>query len=155
NEVFRTQPELRSIGSQKECEQLVSQVVSQQGGRFNSFLTQFAEGFQDTVLEMHKWLLYPVLISDIEKLDVGFKQAEIRNLLQQIHPRGAELNSGNVTQSLQSLASLQIKKDVKPIVLDYDQTNLRLNIVDKSFQIWLSRQDRNELLELVGLPEIS
>lgn len=154
NEVFKTQPELRSIGSKNECEELVSQVVSQQGGRFNSFLTQFAEGFQDTALEMHKWLLYPVLTSDIEKLDAGFKQAEIRNLLQQVHPRGADLNSGNVTQSLQSLSSLQIKKDVKPIVLDYDQTNLRLNIVDKSFQIWLSRQDRNELLELVGLPEM-
>lgn len=154
NKVFKTQSELRSIGSKNECEELVNQVVSQQGGRFNSFLTQFAEGFQDTTLEMHKWLLYPVLTADIEKLDAGFKQAEIRNLLQQVHPRGAELNSGNVTQSLQSLSSLQIKKDVKPIVLDYDQTNLRLNIVDKSFQIWLSRQDRNELLELVGLPEM-
>ena len=154
NEVFKTQLELRTIGSRNECEELVNRVVSQQGGRFNSFLTQFAEGFQDTALEMHKWLLYPVLTSDIEKLDAGFKQAEIRNLLQQVHPRGAELNSGNVTQSLQSLSSLQIKKDVKPIVLDYDQTNLRLNIVDKSFQIWLSRQDRNELLELVGLPEM-
>ncbi len=154
NNVFKTQPELKNIGSKDECEELVNQVVNQQGGRFNSFLTQFAEGFQDTALEMHKWLLYPVLISDIGKLDTGFKQAEIRNLLQQVHPRGAELNSGNVTQSLQSLSSLQIKKDIKPIVLDYDQTNLRLNIVDKSFQIWLSRQDRNELLELVGLPEI-
>ncbi|TOB33857.1 hypothetical protein, partial [Vibrio parahaemolyticus] len=82
-------------------------------------------------------------------------QAEIRNKLQEVHPRGPELNSGNVTQSLQSSTSLQIKKDIKPMVLDYDQTNLRLNIVDKSFQIWLSRQDRNELLDLVGLPILS
>jgi hypothetical protein len=65
-----------------------------------------------------------------------------------------DLNSGNVTQSLQSATSLQIKKDIKPMVLDYDQTNLRLNIVDKSFQIWLSRQDRNELLDLIGLPRM-
>ena len=150
--IFKTQGELKEIGSKAECSHLVSQVVNQQGGRFNSFLTQFSEGFQNTTLEMHKWLLYPILTGDTAQLVKGFKQADIRNKLQDVHPRGSELNSGNVTQSLQSLTSLQIKKDIKPLVLDYDQTNLRLNIVDKSFQIWLSRQDRNDLLDLVGLP---
>lgn len=152
--VFKTQQEHQQIGNRAECTELVSHVVNQQGGRFNSFLTQYAEGFQDTELEMHKWLLYPILTADTEHLENGFKQAEIRNKLQEVHPRGAELNSGNVTQSLQSTASLQIKKDIKPLVLDYDQTNLRLNIVDKSFQIWLSRQNRNDLLDLVGLPTL-
>lgn len=154
NNILKTQSELKVIGSKSECSEIVSQVVNQQGGRFNSFLTQFSEGFQDTTLEMHKWLLYQVLTGDMEQLAKGFKQAEIRSKLQEIHPRGAELNSGNVTQSLQSLTSLQIKKGIKPLVLDYDQTNLRLNIVDKSFQIWLSRQNRNDLLDLVGLPAV-
>lgn len=152
--VFNTQQDHREIGGAVNCSHIVSQVVNQQGGRFNSFLTQFSEGFQDTALEMHKWLLYPVLTATDEQIEKGFKQAEIRNTLQKVHPKGVELNSGNVTQSLQSLTSLQIKKDIKPLVLDYDQTNLRLNIVDKSFQIWLSRQDRNELLDLIGLPKM-
>ncbi len=150
--IHATQDEFREIGANVSCGDIIDKVVNQQGGRFNSFLTQFAEGFQNTELEMHKWLLYPILSSDIENIEKGFKQSEIRNILQKIHPRGKELNSGNVTQSLQSATSLQIKKDIKPMVLDYDQTNLRLSIVDKSFQIWLSRQDRNELLDLVGLP---
>ncbi|WP_230406004.1 hypothetical protein [Plesiomonas shigelloides] len=152
--VFNTQQEQREIGSNINCSDLIDRVVNQQGGRFNSFLTQFAEGFQNTTLEMHKWLLYPVLTSDIAHIEKGFRQSEIRNILQSVHPKREELNSGNVTQSLQSTTSLQIKKDIKPMVLDYDQTNLRLNIVDKSFQVWLSRQDRNELLDLVGLPEM-
>ena len=155
HKIFKTQQEFKEIGTREECSDLVSHVVNQQGGRFNSFITQFSEGFQDTTLEMHKWLLYPVLTADVAHLEKGFKQAEIRSILQEAHPRGGELNSGNVTQSLQSLASLQIKKDIKPMVLDYDQTNLRLSIVDKSFQIWLSRQNRNEILDLIGLPKIS
>lgn len=153
--VYITQNEYKEIGGNVNCSDLVNKVVNQQGGRFNSFLTQFAEGFQDTTLEMHKWLLYPILTATPENIEKGFKQAEIRGILQQVHPRKQELNSGNVTQSLQSTTSLQIKKDIKPMILDYDQTNLRLNIVDKSFQIWLSRQNRNDLLELVGLPTIS
>lgn len=152
--VNSTQEEYREVGNEVNCSDLVTKVVNQQGGRFNSFLTQFSEGFQDTTLEMYKWLLYPILIADIKDIEKGFKQAAIRNTLQETHPKGKELNSGNVTVSLQSTASLQIKKDIKPMILDYDQTNLRLNIVDKSFQIWLSKQDRNELLDLVGLPQI-
>lgn len=150
--IHNTQEEHKEIGKNVSCAEIVNKVVDQQGGRFNSFLTQFAEGFQDTTLEMHKWLLYPILIADIKSIEEGFKQAHIRNLLQEVHPKGRELNSGNVTQSLQSATSLQIKKDIKPMILDYDQTNVRLNIVDKSFQIWISRQNRNELLDLVGLP---
>lgn len=151
--ILRTQENLKEIGNNVNCSELIDKVVNQQGGRFNSFLTQFSEGFQDTILEMHKWLLYPILTSDIDIVERGFKQAEIRSILQKVHPKKEELNSGNVTQSLQSVISLQIKKDIKPMILDYDQTNLRLNIVDKSFQIWLSRQDRNELLDLIGLPK--
>ena len=153
--VHSTQPDLKEVGRAVNCKDIVDQVVNQQGGRFNSFLTQFAEGFQNTELEMHKWLLYPVLTADSSHIEKGIKQSEIRQILQEVHPRKNELNSGNVTQSLQSATSLQIKKDIKPMVLDYDQTNLRLNIVDKSFQIWLSRQDRNELLDLVGLPKMA
>lgn len=152
--VRSTQSEFKKVGNTANCKEIIDRVVNQQGGRFNSFLTQFAEGFQNTELEMHKWLLYPVITSDSNHIEEGLKQSEIRQILQAVHPRKNELNSGNVTQSLQSTTSLQIKKDIKPMVLDYDQTNLRLNIVDKSFQIWISRQDKNDLLNLVGLPQM-
>ena len=152
--IHSSQPELKEVGRTVNCKEIVDKVVNQQGGRFNSFLTQFAEGFQNTELEMHKWLLYPVITSDQNHIEEGLKQSEIRQILQEVHPRKQELNSGNVTQSLQSTTSLQIKKDIKPMVLDYDQTNLRLNIVDKSFQIWVSRQNKNDLLDLVGLPQL-
>lgn len=149
--VYATQDTLKEIGKRIKCEDL----VDQQRGRFNSFLTQFAEGFKDTKLEMYKWILFPILMASSHEIEEGFKQSEIRHKLQDVHPSGKELNSRNVTRSLKLVASLQIKKSIKPIVLDYDQTNSRLNIVDKSFQIWLSRQNRDELLDLIGLPKIS
>ncbi|MFZ0862981.1 MAG: hypothetical protein WAN18_20120, partial [Candidatus Sulfotelmatobacter sp.] len=68
------------------------------------------------------------------------------------HPSGETLNPGNLTQALQSVASLQVKKDITPIILDYDQTNLRLNIVDRGFIIWLNHQNRPDLLAAAGLP---
>jgi hypothetical protein len=101
---------------------------------------------------MYKWLLYPILAADPKKLEEGFTYAELRRALRERHPSGESLNPGNLTQALQSVASLQVAKDIKPIILDYDQTNTRLNIVDRGFVIWLTNQKKEALFEDLGLP---
>ncbi|WP_298428633.1 hypothetical protein [Ottowia sp.] len=150
--VLETQGKKITIGDKAKVIEIVQSVVSQQTGRFNSFITQFAEGFQTTALEMYKWLLYPVLTASIIELRAGLKYRKIREALEANHPSKADLNPGNITQALQSTAALQVKKEVKPIILDYDQTNLTLRVVDSSFLIWIDKQDRSDLLALAGLP---
>lgn len=150
--VNETKPEMVTIGDGVDISKLIKEVVNQQTGRYNSFITQFAAGFQDTALGMYKWLLYPVLTSDTKHLEDGLRYREIKLLLQKKHPQGKDLNPGNLSQALNFTASLQVKKEIKPIVLDYDQTNLRLNVVDRGFLIWLNNQDRKDLLELADLP---
>lgn len=148
-----TQETLReNIGEGLDVSALIREVVNQQTGRYNSFITLFASGFQETALQMYKWLLYPVLTANPTALESGLTYRQLRDELRHHHPEGNALNIGNLTQALQSTASLQVKKEIKPIVLDYDQTNLKLNVVDRGFLIWLGNQDRNELLELADLP---
>lgn len=151
--IHETQNEPIEIGDQTRVESIVSDVVAQQTGRFNSFITQFSEGFQSTTLEMHKWLLFPVLTANISELRAGLRYSNIREKLEANHPSKTDLNPGNLTQALQSTAALQVKKEIKPIILDYDQTNLRLRVVDSGFLIWLEKQNLNELLSLAGLPK--
>ena len=142
----------KSLGAGADVRSAVQNVVAQQTGRYMSFVTQFSAGFQTTALEMYKWLIYPVLTASIQQLEHGFTYRELRETIQARHPVGETLNPGNLTQALQSVASLQVKKDITPIILDYDQTNLRLNIVDRGFIIWLNHQNRSELLKEAGLP---
>jgi hypothetical protein len=141
------------VGDGINVRDIIREVVNQQTGRYNSFITQFSAGFQETTLQMFKWLLYPVLTASAEKLEEGLPYREMRDALRTHHPEGNALNLGNLTQALQATASLQVKKDIKPIVLDYDQTNPRLNVVDRGFLIWIENQDRAELLELADLPK--
>ena len=63
-----TQDTSTSIGDGINVQEIIREVVNQQTGRYNSFITQFAAGFQDTALQMYKWLLYPVLTSLAKKL---------------------------------------------------------------------------------------
>lgn len=125
----------RVVGKSINADEAISHIVSQQSGRYNSFLTHFSSGFQDTELEMYKWLLYPVLTAEIKLLNGGLKFSYIKQILREKHPLKTKLNTGNITQALQYTTQLQVKKGIKPIVLDYDQTDLRLDIVDRSFII--------------------
>jgi hypothetical protein len=150
--IYETRETYTEVVPLKTAKQHVSDIVSEQGGRYKSFLTNFAMGFQDTELEMFKWILYPILRSEISDLKIGLGYREIREKIQQKHPRGDKLNAGNITQALQSVGGLQSKKNVKPFVIDYDSTNLILSVVDTGFLIWLDSQNRAEVLDLIGLP---
>jgi len=153
--IHHTQGTATTVGGGLITRDIVKEVVDQQGGRYKSFLSQFASGFQETRLEMYKWLLYPILAAAPEKLEEGFKYADLRRAMKEHHPLKEDLNLGNLTQALQSTASLQVAKDIKPIILDYDQTNSRLNVVDRGFVIWLQNQDKHQLFEDLELPSLT
>jgi len=48
---------------------------------------------------------------------------------------------------------LQVKLNITPIILDYNQSRRRLDVVDRSFLVWLKHQDIGELLSIAELPE--
>lgn len=125
---------------------IVSEIIREQSGRYSTFLTQFSAGFQDTSLQMYKWLLYPIVTTDTTSLAKGLSYRAIKDKIQEVHPSGKALNPGNLTQALNSVSSLQQQKSIRPIILDYDESNKKLHVVDKGFLIWLEYQDREELL---------
>lgn len=153
--INETQDKHVTIHSTKiNVKQIVNTIISEQSGRYNAFISNYSSGFQSTQLEMHKWLLYPLLTASIEQLETGLTYRYIRELLQKVHPRKKGLNAGNVTQALQAVASLQVEKSIQPIVLDYDGTNQKLHVVDRGFIIWLSTQSSESLLSLANISGI-
>lgn len=150
--VTETSDERKTIGEHADITALVSTVVDEQAARYRSFLDRFADGFQETDLEMPKWIVYSLLCSSVEQLEKGIRLRRISKLIKASHPKGGGLNNGNITQVLNSSTSLQNKKGTRPLVIDYDSANTSLHVVDKGFLIWLSSQDVNELLDDLELP---
>jgi hypothetical protein len=145
--VYATQNEHMIVGASLNVKKVIELVVDEQGGRYNGFLMNFADGFQQTDLEMPKWIVHTLLSSTLEQLEDGLRLREISRAIKANHPKGANLNTGNITQALISASSLQVKKNIRPIIIDYDTTNRNLQVVDKGFLIWLASQDRQELIE--------
>lgn len=151
NLMVKTQENNFPLKLSKMISEYISEVVKESGPRYSAFLTSFAGGFQGSTLEMYKWLLYPIVTSSIEELENGIKYRFIREALERVHPKGSDLNAGNVTIALQSVPALQAKKNIKPFVLDYDQTERKLSVVDRGFLIWLSTQPISDLLCELGI----
>ncbi|EJF7818709.1 hypothetical protein M8723_002856, partial [Escherichia coli] len=86
--ISETQQTKRTIGAGLDGKDIIAKIVNDQSARYNSFLINFSDGFQDTELQMHKWILYPVLSSTISELELGLKFKDIRAILQSVHPRG-------------------------------------------------------------------
>jgi hypothetical protein len=150
--VFSTQKERRKVSSDKDAATIIKSIVDDQGGRYMGFLQNISEGFQETIKAMPKWVIFAILKSTLEELNSGLRLVTISKLIKTKHPDGESLNPGNVTQILKTFASLQAKKNVRPIVADYDTQNRALYIVDRGFEIWLGNQDRKALLIELGLP---
>ena len=75
---FTQDTQIHEIGDDADVSTLISEVVNQQTGRYNAFITLFASGFQETTLQMYKWLLYPVLTGTKENLDSGLTFRQMR-----------------------------------------------------------------------------
>jgi hypothetical protein len=146
-----TQAEVRLVGEGANVDDLVRKIVEEQSARYDTFLSKFAEGFQETSLEMYKWILLPILMVEARALEKGITWSTLRAVINSNHP-AAPINPGNLIQALSSVASLQARTNINPLILDYDQTRRRLNVVDKGFLIWLNYQERETLLDTVGLP---
>jgi len=145
-----TQDFRKQIGAGVDARAIIKEVVDEQAGRYTTFIQGVGEGFQVTALEMYKWLLHALLNFSNDDLSSGIRRADIAAAIKDYHPDGESLNEGNITQALTNISSLQVKKGVRPIVLDYDQTNRVLNVVDRAFLIWLEYQDRNALLKEIS-----
>lgn len=151
--IYETSDNKVKAGDKNNVIDDIKAIVDKNTGRYQTFLNSFSMGFQVTNLAMYKWILLPVIVSNVEDLERGIRLTDMSRQIKQYHPRKDELNPGNLTQALQSTAALQVKKNIIPIVIDYDQSNRVLNIVDRQFLIWLSNQHRKEILEIAGFED--
>jgi len=139
------------VASSADVRDLIDAVVEAQSARYNGFLEHFPDGFQRTEQEMYRWLLLPVLMLPTAQLERGVHIDRIKQIVGSLHPnRVADMS---YLHALRMTPALQVRKGIKPIVIDFDRTTRKMTIVDRGFLIWLEHQDRLLLLELCGLTE--
>ncbi|MEW6168905.1 MAG: hypothetical protein AB1651_14600 [Pseudomonadota bacterium] len=154
--VFQTAKDKKLVGTVDNVRDIVKSIGAEQAGRYQKFLEEFAEGLNKTELEMYRWIAYVVVTSNAADLKKGLKLATLHRRMNQVHPkRRGQLLQNNVLQALENVAKVQHKYHVKPVILDFDQTENQLRVTDSGFILYIASQDRNDLLERIGLDPVA
>lgn len=111
--IFETQDEITHIPVESSAADLVKAVVDLSAARYSTFLQRYSDGFKETDMQMHRWILFPLLNASIAELQKGLLYSKLRSEITKKHPEGASLNLGNLTIALGKVASLQVFKKYK------------------------------------------
>lgn len=150
-DITRTCEQTTEVGSTEKITEIVRELAREQSGRYLNFLTQFIEGFVKSELEMYRWIAYIIITSSASDLRRGLKAFDLFTRMQLVHPYRERLLFNNVLQALKNIGKLQHQKKVQPVVLDFDSSENLLRIVDTGFTLFLDSQDKEHLLEAIGL----
>ncbi|WP_272575263.1 hypothetical protein [Providencia sp. PROV273] len=147
------QSQSKIIGKQFSVEEKIQKLINEQYSRYFKFLTDFSSGFDQTSLELYKWILYVLLTVEKKYLEIGIPEAAVKRLIQEKHPQKTGASSKKLNQALRKSVDLQVKISIKPIVFEFDASSARIKIVDKPFILWRSYQDINELYDYADLTD--
>lgn len=140
------------IGKGFDVQSAVSEIVESMTSRFLRMITNVSHEGRSQA-DVHRWIIAAILVSDVDQLAVGIRRSDLREFINSHRP-GPPVDEGPLTRALNSLSQRQAKHGVRPIVLDYDQGTGHINVVDRSFLIWLGfkQQDMRSIFEEAQLP---
>ncbi|WP_410620984.1 hypothetical protein [Amycolatopsis sp. cmx-8-4] len=146
---------VRQVGSLELAKKLMQDIVRDQSSRSTSFIDSFSAGPSADLAEIYQWTLYTVIASDVARLEGGLQVTEIVDFIE-LFGLGTGPSTRDLLKELPNIAEFQMHHlEISPIVLDYDFGARRLNVVDRSFLIWLNGQDRVEILREADMPGAS
>ena len=140
------------VGTDMDVQGLIGDVVNQQAARYGTFIPAFADGASSQPWDLYRWILCAILITDTRRLVSGLTFEELRTFINTHHPE-RPVSGGILTESLRSIVSFQLENlCIKPTIFDYDETARRLNVVDRSFLVWLEYQYVTDILDEIDVP---
>ena len=142
-----------NVGDNFDVQGEIKTILENQNSRYYRFISDFSAGFDQTELELYKWILYAIINVDVSTLEKGFTAAAIRRAIEQKHPKRSSISHKKLIQALRKSVDLQVKNKIQPIVFEYDNNTEKVTVVDRSFILWLAYQDKEELYKYADLTD--
>jgi hypothetical protein len=151
--IFTRQEHTTPVGDHFNLHQAISKLLDTQTGRYHKFFMDFSAGYGATEHDLYKWILCPLITLSERTWQQGMTPQAIRRYLEKVHPNGRKIKIGRLIAALNKVSALQLSKKTSPIIIEYNPTRSRLNIVDKGYLVWRHFQDKETLLSLADLSD--
>lgn len=149
--VNETCDENKVFGGGDDARAVIEKVVRSHGVRYRAFLKDFSEGLGKSRFELHRWLLYPVVMGSAHELEFGVLLKDLKVGVLASHPESHAISDRLLVNALEQVTAVQAHWGIVPPVLDWDSVNERLSIVDRGFLIWLDGRSKHDLIGYCGL----
>lgn len=153
--IFKTSPNLKNIGETISIQNQCLLYVNSSSSRYRRLFEELCTYTSDTEYDLYRWLIF-ILVSKIEEkyLKSGLYYKALYRLLEESHPDSSTFTGTTKRKFrglLEKIVEAQTKINISPIVFDYDDNVQKLEIVDKSFLLWLKHQEEENLLDCIDM----
>ena len=156
--VFKTQPHIKEIGHNICIDEEILNYISQSNNRYKTLFEELCARDDSSEYEFYRWMLFVIIAKFEEKyLKSGLYFNAIYRFLEAQHPKATSFTGTTKRKfknMLKKIVDMQSKINISPIVFDYDENADKLEIVDKTFVLWLKYQDKQDLLEHIDMQHI-
>lgn len=144
---------MTKIGSESEADEILDSISETMTARYGSFIADFLSlGGKAVDRVSHED--YLAIVNRIMMLPLGIIRdgTSFHDLISYKRSRFSPKKDFEKTlrSALQEIAHCQSALGYHPIILSYDNSEAKLEVVDSAFIFWLSRRDRRELLKQYG-----
>ena len=138
-----------SIGilNERFLQRAVETKTREYSGRHLRALESIASGLNPSSTFYLPYYLVKVIIENgPECISTGITKNALESKIKGIHPKSDEIKTADITQLLNSLIELQLKKDINPPILGYDNHTGLLLVVDSTFNFFINNTDLKAVL---------
>ena len=132
--VLETQPRKRLLDDVTILAQARATVSQAMKARYDAFADNFVRGMKRMTegLEVYKHMLRAFTNSESNELLHGIDSRELLKRIENSNP-DAKIRQSDLTQALDRVDRLQVKIEVRPLVLTYNRDRRRMFLADRSF----------------------
>ncbi|MGF6574879.1 hypothetical protein ABH945_007007 [Paraburkholderia sp. GAS333] len=98
------------------------------------------------------YLVQVVLKQGFSGISNGMHRSTLHDGIKEMHHRGDDVRSSDMTNLLDGLANLQAAKFISPPIIDFDKQNRMLQVVDSTFYFFIKHVDLAEVADAIPNP---
>lgn len=136
----------------------ISKKLEDYSGRHIRSLEALATPTQSTTREGEVALFIPyyfvsiLLTVGFEDIVGGIKRDVLHDKINQLHHREDGVRPGDISNFLHTIIQLQIRKNIRPPLFDYDRNIKTLRVIDSTFYFFLRHADKDKILADIPKP---
>lgn len=117
-----------------------------------TFVQQEAKSSDEIPLYMRYYLVRVIFEMPFDLVVEGLKRKHIQEKIQGMHHRPDDVRASDTGYLVKTLVKKQIENNIKPPILDFDQSTNSVKIIDSTFYFFLRNCDREEVLSNIPAP---